>query len=115
MDKADEDAPTVAPIAEGNSSISFFSNLNLTGTNINNNNNGTTFRDFLRGAHFRENTHDNNQINIINKKMLKKLFRAAVFLKRVSTKRCGSSTTTTNVEVMSFQIETCDVIDRAQW
>ena len=37
------------------------------------------------------------------------LFRAAVILKRVSTKNHGSSTTATNAEVMLIQTNTCEV------
>ena len=41
-------------------------------------------------------------------------FRAAVFLKRVSTKSRGSSNTTTNAEVMLIQTNTYEVIKHAQ-
>ena len=42
------------------------------------------------------------------------LFRAAVFLKRVSTKICDCSTTTTNAEVMFIKTNTYEVIEHAQ-
>ena len=42
------------------------------------------------------------------------LFRAAVFQKRVATKSRGSSTTTTNAEVMWLQNHICEVIKHIQ-
>ena len=42
------------------------------------------------------------------------LFARTSFLKRVSTKSRGSSTTMTNDKVMLFQTYTCDVINHAQ-